>query len=378
MTMTPKQRMLAAYRGELPDYVPVAPEFWYYLPARLLGLDMIEFGRVPHWQALQQTFKHYGTEGWGAAFSGAPCPDVEYSSERTDLPEGRILTRSTRTTKYGALTQAWMADPKEPGWEVERPIKEFARDWPAYKASTLGIVEEINWTGVQQALDAVGEDYLLEVWLPGQFFDYIAGGREGGFEQGIYDLMEHEEFFEALHEEYLDYVRRYTEAACTHTTGESLVIGCAWSCISLISPAMWRRWDWPVVRAMADVAHAHGRLLHIHFHGKCMDSLADLATCGADCVCPFERPPGGDVTDLGVVRRALGDRVTVNGNVHTVETLIRGTAADVRREVAEIFEQWGPDKRRLIVGTGDQVGGETPDENIYAMIEACRELGKTG
>ena len=28
--------MLAAYRGELPDTVPVAPEFWYYLPARLL------------------------------------------------------------------------------------------------------------------------------------------------------------------------------------------------------------------------------------------------------------------------------------------------------------------------------------------------------
>ena len=378
MTMTPKQRMLAAYRGERPDYVPCAPEFWYYLPARLLGLDMIEFGRVPHWQALQQTFKHYGTEGWGAVFSGAPCPDVAYSSETTDLPEGRLLTRQTRTTQYGTLTSAWMADPKEPGWEVERPIKDFARDWPAYKAATLGIIEEINWTGVQQALDAVGEDYLLEVWLPAQFFDYIAGGREGGFQQGIYDLIEHEAFFAALHEEYLDYVRRYAEAACAHTTGAALVIGCAWSCISLISPAMWRRWDWPVVRAMADVAHAHGRLLHIHFHGKCLDALADLATCGADCVCPFERPPGGDVTDLGVVRRALGDRVTVNGNVHTVETLIRGTADDVRREVADIFAQWGPDTRRLIVGTGDQVGGETPDENIYPMIEACRELGKTG
>jgi hypothetical protein len=377
MTMTPKQRMLAAYRGELPDYVPVAPEFWYYLPARLLGLNMLEFGRVPHWQALQQTFKHYGTEGWGAVFNGAPCPDVEYSSESTDLPEGRILTRSTRKTPYGSLTSAWMADPLEPGWEVERPIKDFERDWPAYKASTLGIIEQMNWTGTQQALDAVGEDYLLEVWLPAQFFDYIAGGRQGGLEQGIYDLIEHEEFFEALHEEYLDYVRRYAEAACANTTGESLVIGCAWSCISLISPAMWKRWDWPVVRAMADVAHAHGRLLHIHFHGKCMDALEDIATCGADCVCPFERLPGGDVTDLGVVRRALGDRVTVNGNVHTVETLIRGTADDVRREVAEIFDQWGPDKRRLIVGTGDQVGGETSDENIFAMIEACRELGNT-
>jgi len=50
---------------------------------------------------------------------------------------------------------------------------------------------------------------------------------------------------------------------------------------------------------------------------------------------------------------ALGGRVTFNGNVHTVETLIWGTPADVRREVEGILDRWGPDRRRLILGTGD-------------------------
>ncbi|MBC7288901.1 MAG: hypothetical protein H5T86_12865, partial [Armatimonadetes bacterium] len=64
--MTPKQRMLAAYRGEAVDRVPVAPEFWYYVPARVLGVDMVTFEReVPLWEALWRTFRHYGTEGWG-------------------------------------------------------------------------------------------------------------------------------------------------------------------------------------------------------------------------------------------------------------------------------------------------------------------------
>ncbi|HEY3417556.1 MAG TPA: hypothetical protein VGM23_11790, partial [Armatimonadota bacterium] len=238
--ITPKQRMLAAYRGEAADTVPIAPEFWYYLPAKLLGLNMIEFSRVPHWQALRQTFKHYGTEGWGAAFTGAPCPNVDCSSETTELPEGRLLTRTTCKTPHGTLTSASMADPVEPGWSVERSIKDFDRDWPAYQATTLGLIEEINWTPVQRALDAVGEDFLLEAWMPAQFFDYIANGRDGGLEQGIYDLIEHEDFFTGLHEEYLDYVRRFAAAACEHTTAESLCIGCSWSCISLISPAMWR------------------------------------------------------------------------------------------------------------------------------------------
>jgi len=368
--------MVAAYRGVLPDAVPVAPEFWYYVPARIMGVDMITFEReVPLWEALQRTFKYYGTEGWGAVFPAIPTLGASACEEWVDLGEGRFESRVTTETPFGTLTSRQRYDRREPSWTVERPIKVFERDWPAYRAATLGLVEEADWRGVQRALDRVGEDYLLEAWLGAPFFDYLAGGREGGLKQGIFDLMEHEAFFEGLQETYIDYLRRLARAAFSHTSAEAVCIGCAWSCVSLIGPSLWRRWDKPVIRAVADEAHAAGKLLHVHLHGRCRDVLPDLAECGADCVCPFERPPGGDVTDLGEVRRVLAGRVTVNGNVHTVETLIRGSPDDVRREVEEIFAQWGPDRRRLILGTGDQVGRETPEENIRAMIEAGRRLG---
>jgi uroporphyrinogen-III decarboxylase len=97
---------------------------------------------------------------------------------------------------------------------------------------------------------------------------------------------------------------------------------------------------------------------------------------GVDCVCPFERPPGGDVNgldDLKAVARLLKGRTTMNGNVHTVETLIRGTPADVRREVDEILEAFAGNPR-VIVGTGDQVGRETPAENLHAMVEEAKRL----
>ena len=58
----------------------------------------------------------------------------------------------------------------------------------------------------------------------------------------------------------------------------------------------------------------------------------------------------------------------MNGNVHTVETLIRGRPADARREVREILEAFRGNPR-VIIGTGDQVGRETPEENLHAMIE---------
>ena len=71
---------------------------------------------------------------------------------------------------------------------------------------------------------------------------------------------------------------------------------------------------------------------------------------------------------MRAVRENLQDRVAFNGNVHTVETLIRGTPEDVKREVAEIKTAFAG-SARLIIGTGDQVGRETPEENIRAMVE---------
>ena len=102
----------------------------------------------------------------------------------------------------------------------------------------------------------------------------------------------------------------------------------------------------------------------------------DFAEAGIDCVCPFERPPGGDIEGLEGLReveRLLAGRVTMNGNVHTVETLIRGSAEDVRREVREIGEAFAHTPR-VIIGTGDQVGRETPEENLEAMIDEARKL----
>jgi len=375
--MTPRERMLAASRGELPDTVPIAPEFWSYIPARVLGLDMIEFNKVPHWKALHKTFRHYGTEGRGCVGVHPPVEGLSTTQEERKVEDGRTEVRTVIRTPHGEMTRRSQMDGKEPPWTLERQVKDIERDWPAYEYSKIGgDIDAIKWQPVRDALAEVGEDYLLEVRLPLMFTDFIGVGRDGGLEQLIFDLVEREDFFRAVQERYLDYTRRFTEAACRNSGGEVYFIGARWSCASLLGPNMWRKWDKPMVAAAVEVAHRHGKLVHIHFHGKCMEVLEDLLECGLDSICPFERPPGGDVTDLGEVRRILGDSVTVRGNVHTIETLIRGRPEDVRKQVRGIFEQWGPDKRRLILGTGDQVGGETPDENIHAMVEAGREFGR--
>ena len=381
LQFTAKQRMLNAYRGAFSDRVAIAPEFWYYYPAKLLGVDMIEFAReVPFHFALKTTFEYFGCEGWGVAFAAPPNEAVTGASHDIWLDPDTLEVRTTLRTALGELTRTERYTRTEPGWTTERPVKDLARDLPAWELATFGgDPKAMDCSGLTTAWEEVGESYLLEAWLGVPFFDTYADGREGGFETAIYEFLDPDltPTLERLQARHLEQMVRTARVICERTPLESLCIGCSWSCNSLLGPHLWRRWDKPAIQAVADEVHRHGRLLHLHFHGKSRETVADFAEIGIDCVCPFERPPGGDIAtpdDLREVARLLRGRTTMNGNLHTVNTLIRGTPDDVRREVLEVLEAFAGNPR-VILGTGDQVGRETPEENLHAMIEAGRQHG---
>jgi hypothetical protein len=372
---TPKQRLLNAYRGIRSDRPPVAPEFWYYWPARLLGVSMVEFEReVPFWKALQTTFTTYETEGWGAAF-----PRVRHTNAKTRTRFKKISAteyRETTTTHFHH--QDWVTIKRyslsEPSW-VEKRIANSPSDLQTCVDFQLSPEKEFDFSEINAAHNAVGEDYLLEFWLGVPFFDFIADLY--GFENSVYYFLNEEEsHLRTLLQQYTDYQLNFIRQSVHQTPFESFVVGCSYSCNSLLGPTLWRKWDKPFLKAVADELHSHGKCMHIHFHGKSLKTLKDFVEIGIDCVCPFERPPGGDIsglTGLQAVRAVLADQVTMNGNVHTVETLIRGHPEDVRREVQEIKTAFDGSSR-WIIGTGDQVGVETPEENIWAMIEEAKKV----
>ena len=370
VTFTPKQRMLNAYRGVPSDRAPVAPEFWYYYPARLLGVDMIAFEReVPFWQALKTAFEHFSCEGWGAAFGEMTLEGSRTTISETPRDQGRFRQTTTVRWRGREFTSSRIYDRAEPS-SVESPPVGKLEELEPYLDMFLSEDAHVDLAPACAAHAGVGESYLLEYWLGMPFFDWI--GDAAGFEPAVVWATSVSELQrDRLRERYLASMIALLRRAARETRFESFVIGCSASCNSLLGPALWRTLDKPLLAAVAREAHALGKLLHIHFHGRSIQTIADFVDVRVDCVCPFERPPGGDVQGiegLRAVRTGLKEKVTFNGNVHTVETLIRGTPSDVRREVREIREAFGG-SARCIIGTGDQVGRETPEENIAAMID---------
>lgn len=376
--ISPKQRMLNAYRGIPSDRPPVAPEFWVYYPAKLMGVDMIEFGKIPFQQVLKSTFQRFGCEGWGVTSGEIPNPHVRKHGTEKWIDAETLEARTTFTTPRGELTDASRCTRQEPGWVVERFVKDLKRDLPAWEWLVFGgSPEDLQVTSLINEWNEAGETFLLEANLGVPFFDFFAGSREGGFETAIHDFADPEltSYLEKLRSRYQERLVRLAQVVCEKTPMESLFIGCSWSCNSLIGPKMWRQWDQPVIQVVANEVHRHGKLLHVHFHGRSLATVSDFAEMGIDCVCPFERPPGGDIAGLeGLkkVARQLNGRTCMNGNIHTVETLIRGQPEDVRHEVREVLEAFQGNPR-VIVGTGDQVGRETPEENLLTMIEEVKK-----
>ena len=58
--------------------------------------------------------------------------------------------------------------------------------------------------------------------------------------------------------------------------------------------------------------------------------------------------------------------------MHTVETLIFGTPEKARNEVREIKQAFAGSPR-LIISTGDQVGADTNEEALLAMIDEAKK-----
>jgi len=242
---TGKQRMLNAYRGIKNDRIAIAPEFWYYYPAKLLGIDMIEFElEVPLYQALKTTFEKFNCEGWGIAFTPVPNEKVTIEKKDSWIDDDTLEIKEIINTPHGQLTSAKRYSRQEPSWIVDRPFKDIERDIAAWEIFSLGgEPENIDVAPLIKASEEVGDSYLLEAWLGRPFFDFYATSRAGSFETGIFDITNPALYqtLKRLQEKYIDYMVRSARVICEKTPLQSICIGCQWSCNSLLGPDLLSR-----------------------------------------------------------------------------------------------------------------------------------------
>lgn len=140
------------------------------------------------------------------------------------------------------------------------------------------------------------------------------------------------------------------------------------------SPEQWRELVKPLIKENIDLVHSYGAYYRLYDDGKWMPIIEDVVELGADVIFTLSPPPLGDV-DLRVVKKIVGNRVCLEGNINMIETILYGNPDKVRNAVKEAIEAAAPGGK-YILGTADSIREGSPIENVKAFFKAGREFGK--
>jgi uroporphyrinogen decarboxylase len=357
MSLTSRQRVIAALSREQPDRVPfelflgLSPSLKETFVARTGHLDPDEY-----WNAPVRAVVH------------RPAPDFAlwrtYAAYYPDrLPAGSRITPFGVVHVYGSTEHfVRKLSPLKQATRVEEAV-DYPLPDPADPARYAHLGPET------EALHARGLAVQGELYVT--VFETAWAIR--GFEEMLADLILRPDFAEALFDRLTDL--RLEEARQMAEAGvDVLRLGDDVACQAgmLISPTLWRRWFKPRLACIIEAAKAIKPDIHIFYHtdGNCRAIVPELIEIGVTVLNPVQP----ECMDPAALKVEFGDRLAFWGTVGTQSTMPHGTPEEVRAVVRERIETVGRGGGLLISPT-HTLEPDVPWENVVAFIAAVEEFG---
>jgi uroporphyrinogen decarboxylase len=377
--MTYRERLKIVMAGEIPDRVPVCPDISNMVPAQMTGKpfwDVYVKEDPPLWKAYIDAVKFFGIDGGFEMCGIDPCPDPDEEDPGVSRIVCRFPDESFATQDFNSATNDWS----------RYLILHTADNPPAYRISPdkLGLPQiPSTWeeiTGVKQwpkglelwrlVRKEMGEHGVVGTWSgPGTC---VVGSPED-----IYEYYDNPRKFHEKRDRMMSRLEGRMERIAAMTPEDRPdVLYCGGSG-SLIwqTPEMFRELALPGLKKVTEMAFDLGIPTHVHSCGPEaeMVKMAALET-KLTIIDPLEIPPMGNC-NLAELKRLYGDKITLKGNLHTTEVMLRGTVSDVVEASKKAIDD-AAKGGRFILSTGDQCGRDTPFKNLNAMVETARTYGK--
>ena len=376
--MTSRERMLVAMNNGQPDVVPVAPDTSNMIPCRLTGKDFWEiylYQDPPLWEAYIHAAKHFGFDGW------QPAVPVELPYEREAAEAGpqwreAIVARTPEriyTRRHARIdgeerwtdtcTVYYIADPPTgavPLRKVHLP-EGPPESWEDVEPRTSYRGTE----ALERARELMGEEGVIGVAVGTPMLGLRA--------EDVYEWQDNRAAVVKRCEQHGEAcVRRARELVKLDL--DFILTGGSGMMINNPEP-IFRVLGLPTLKEVTRVCKEAGVPTQIHCCGPEYDLVRICAEeTDLSSINPLEIPPMGDC-DLARVKREFGSKISLMGNLHTTEVMLKGSVQTVidaaRRALDDAAEGGG-----FILSTGDQCGRDTPDENLMALIDVAREYGR--
>ncbi|MDO8544439.1 MAG: uroporphyrinogen decarboxylase family protein [Opitutaceae bacterium] len=198
-----------------------------------------------------------------------------------------------------------------------------------------------------------------------------------GIDQALMDMLTEPEIFQAITDRltafYNEYLTRILEAADGMI--DVLVTGDDFGQQGgpLCSVELWEQRLRAGFEGYIRIAHAAGVPVMHHTCGSIFRLLPKFVDCRLDILQALQ--PGVAEMDFRRMKAEFGHRICFQGGIGIQRALPFGAPADVRAEVRDRVEALAPGGG-YIISTAHNIQGDTPTENVLALIAAYDEFGR--
>lgn len=367
--LSSKERLLTTLSLEEPDRVPVSPFVWAEFTSGYANIPFWEAEDPPNcWKLQIKVFRKFKMDGKCII----DMPGIIFGEQKiVEKAENYFVVQSITDTPMGKLQVRWRRSRNAATWmlnplirdeteldKIEYVLSENLENWKPYVKTFENVKGHLGNGGI------IGPIYLSPLAWAG----YIARGMTNM----LGDLYRNPRFVEKLVK--LGY--EYHTKVCMDMAIESGVefVNPAW--LAGIGPKHFEMYEMPYLRKEVERAHAAGLKVILHIDGACNHILELAADTGADGIETLEPPtlPNGNVR-IDDAKRRIGDRICLMGNVDAINTLLRGTPADVEKAVLGCI-RGAAHGGGYILESSENLCTNTPIENLLAFMKAGRKQGK--
>lgn len=377
--MTSRERLEALIRGELPDCVPVAPDFSNMIPARLTGKpfwDLYLYNDPPIWEAFIDAAKYFDIDAVMDGYFPMKYPS-DYDSDAPAWEpfivyrdEGRIVVQKS----YEAGGKRIWREKVDVYYVADPPTEDILPEKIGLplvpeKFEALEGVKEVDRgpTGLLRVMEMMGEQGLVGI--------EVISSRALTSVEAIYEYYEHPELHEQWARERVEQVeRRFRDIAAMETKPDFICVGGSGTLV-FQTLEIFKQLAFPAVNRAIELATELGLPTHIHSCGPERELVKLMAEeTNLTMIDPLEIPPMGDCK-LTELKELYGDQIILKGNLHTTNVMLNSDVNVVIDAAKKAIDD-GARGGGFILSTGDQCGRDTPDENLFAMVETARTYGR--
>ncbi len=340
-TMTSKERTVAALTGKPYDRIPVNLLISDHA-ARVIGVSVGDYNQSAQLLAKGQieAWRRYGADNvnTGPGLTGI----AEAIGSKVAFPDSTPYFIENIVKTEQDLDRLTTPDPEKAG------------RLPLFLEAAILVLKEVG--------DQVG----LAMTTSGPFTTAAA---LRGTDTFLRDLHKNPQFAHRLLRLATDSILRF--AAAANGVGARIGLADPTASGTMISPKQFREFALPYLNEVtAGITKLSGFAPSLHICGNTSKIWPEMADTGVSVLSL------DDAVDLEAAKIAVGNRVALLGNIRPTAAMYLGTPDDVRANARECLAKAWDSPKGYILGLGCGLPIDTPPENIHALVQAARDLGR--